>query len=129
MTLKAFCIAILTFLIGLAVIAGTLLLPVLGIGLLLLCIPKATRKWAATRAYHIWISYDKYCNALRFHDHRETISSCLGKSRFHGHPPVFNWLFLDVIVGEMLDVVDPDHCRKSIDWEVGRPESWCRNNT
>ena len=115
---------LLAVLIILAVIVGTLLFPILGIGLLVLCIPKATRNWAGTRAYHIWISYDKYCNALRFHDHRETISSCLGKSRFHGHPPVFNWLFLDNIVGRMLDIVDAEHCRKSIDWTVGRSETW-----
>lgn len=85
----------------------------------LACIPN-TSDWLDKQAYEVWIAYDKFCNALLGGSHRETISSRLGKSRFHGHSPVFGVLSVDSFIGKMLDIVDKDHCLKSIDFNEGR---------
>lgn len=99
---------------------------VTGFGLLFLTLFPRSRKFSGTRAYHIWIAYDRLWNALLWHDSRETISSRLGKSIYYRHPPVFNWRWVDRVVGAALDRVDTDHCATSIDWAVGRGVDWHR---
>lgn len=69
-------------------------------------------------ALQVWIGFDKFCNACLKGDNRETISSRLGKSLYHGFAPVFGFRALDRFVAFLLDQVDPDHCRKSIDWTL-----------
>lgn len=117
----------LIMLIMLAAVALPLLFPGFGLALALLAVVPATRPWALKKAFHLWIAFDKFANAMRFHDHRETISSCLGKSIYFGHPPVFNWLFIDRFIGRLLDAVDPLHCKTAIDWTVGRDQHWREN--
>lgn len=119
--LSALC---LVFLIALAAVFIPIAFPVMGVLLLVAVVLPFSRRWAKTKAYHLWIAFDKFANAMRFHDHRETISSCLGKAIYHGHPPVFNWLCIDIAIGWLLDRVDENHCEKSIDWSVGRGLNW-----
>lgn len=119
--LSGICLAVL---ILIAVVLLPMIFPLMGVALLLASAFPQSRPWAYKKAYHVWIAFDKFANAMRFHDHRETISSCLGKAIYHGHPPVFNWLFIDKCVGWMLDRVDKEHCKKSIDWNVGRNQHW-----
>jgi len=69
---------------------------------------------------HVWIGFDKFCNAILGGDHRETVSSRLGKSTIHGHPYVFGSYWADGLVSWWLHQVDHDHVNKSIDWNVGR---------
>ena len=114
----------LALLIIIAVILLPILFPFMGTALLLAAAFPQSRGWAAVKAYHLWIAFDKFANAMRFHDHRETISSCLGKAIYHGHPPVFNFLIIDKCIGWMLDKVDKNHCKNSIDWNVGRNRHW-----
>ena len=71
-------------------------------------------------ALNVWLGFDKFMNACMGGDHEETISSRLGKSIYHDSPSVFFVKRIDYIVSSCLDVVDPDHCLKSIDWSVGR---------
>ena len=68
----------------------------------------------------VWLGFDKFMNAAMGGDHKETISSRLGKSIDHGSPSVFFCKPLDLIIYKCLDIVDEDHCTKSIDWSVGR---------
>ena len=70
--------------------------------------------------FQVWIAFDKYGNAWLGGSHKETISSRLGKSLYYDHDPVFGFRVLDKFISFMLSAVDPDHCRKSIDWTVGR---------
>lgn len=78
----------------------------------------ALRKQRQVYGYHVWIAFDKFWNAVLGGDHRETISSRLGKTLYHGHDPVFGLYSIDRFVAFLLDQVDPDHCRKSIDWTI-----------
>lgn len=71
-------------------------------------------------ALEVWIGFDKFCNACLKGDHRETISSRLGKSIYYEHPPVFGYTLFDHMVAGMLDSVDKDHCNSSIDWKYGK---------
>ena len=71
-------------------------------------------------ALDIWLGFDKFANACMGGDHRETVSSRLGKSIDHDCPSVFFVKPIDRLVYSCLNVVDPDHCTKSIDWTVGR---------
>lgn len=68
---------------------------------------------------HVWIAFDKLWNAILRGDHRETISSRLGKSVYFNHPPVFVYRKTDKKFSWWLSQVDKDHCKKSIDWKVG----------
>lgn len=68
---------------------------------------------------NVWIGFDKLCNAMLNGDHEETISSRLGKSIFHNHRPVFGSLKFDKMVAWWLHQVDKNHCKKSIDKNVG----------
>ena len=68
---------------------------------------------------HIWIGFDKFCNALIGGDHRETISSRLGKSTIFNHKPVFGHILIDELVSWWLHQADHNHVAKSIDWSVG----------
>lgn len=68
---------------------------------------------------HVWIAFDKFWNAILGGDHRETISSRLGKSVYYNHPPVFGNKSIDKKFAWWLSKVDTDHCKKSIDWKVG----------
>ena len=111
-------------LITIAVVVLLAVFPFMGLALVGLYALPPTRFWAGRKAYHLWIAFDKFGNAMRFHDHRETISSCLGKSIYYNHPPVFNWRAIDRAIAGMLDHVDPGHCRNSIDWTVGRDRYW-----
>ena len=70
--------------------------------------------------YNCWIAFDRFANAVLKGDPLETISSRLGKSIYHRHSPVFGWYRFDRTVSWWLSQVDKDHCRKSIDWEVGK---------
>lgn len=78
----------------------------------------ALRKQRQVYGYHVWIAFDKFWNAVLGGDHRETISSRLGKTLYHGHDPVFGLRIIDRFVAFLLDQVDPGHCRKSIDWTI-----------
>lgn len=69
----------------------------------------------------VWIGFDRMWNAIIGGDSRETVSSRLGKSLYHGHGSVFGWKWADRVVSRLLDAIDPGHCRKSIDGDVGRP--------
>ena len=69
--------------------------------------------------FQVWIGFDKLVNAALNGDHRETISSRLGKSTVYDHDPVFNHIRIDRVVAWMLDQVDPGHCESSIDWRYG----------
>lgn len=73
--------------------------------------------------FQVWVAFDKYGNAWLGGSHKETISSRLGKSLYYGHDPVFGFLFLDKLISFMLSAVDPDRCRKSVDWRVGSQEN------
>lgn len=74
-----------------------------------------------TKYWHeVWIGFDKLWNAILGGDHKETISSRLGKSVYYDYPPVFLTKSIDKTVSWMLSQVDPQHCKKSIDWRVGR---------
>jgi len=121
---KIFAATCLALLVMISMQLLLLLFPIMGSALIVLAIIPLTRHWARKKCYHLWIAFDKFANAMRFHDHRETISSCLGKAIYHGHPPVFNWLIIDKAVSWLLNKVDPDHCKKSIDWTVGRKQGW-----
>ena len=114
----------LALMIALAVVLITASFPAVACLLLFLAVLPPTRKWAAVKAYHLWRAFDCLGNAFLFHDSRETISSRLGKAIYHQHPPVFNWLIIDKGVAWLLNNVDRDHCRKSIDWSVGRGAAW-----
>ena len=68
----------------------------------------------------VWLAFDQLYNAWFEGWQKETISSRLGKSIYHGHELVFfRHGRYDKIVSWALSQVDPDHCRKSIDWGVG----------
>lgn len=69
--------------------------------------------------FHVWLGFDKLCNAALGGDHHETISSRLGKSTVYGHDPVFGHTRADHMVAWLLDQVDPGHCETSIDWRHG----------
>lgn len=71
-------------------------------------------------ALDVWLGFDKFINAAMGGDHRETVSSRLGKSVHHDGPSVFGFKAADRLVSSCLDVVDPDHCAESVDWSVGR---------
>ena len=69
--------------------------------------------------HNVWLGFDKFCNSIRGGNHKETISSCLGKSTLWGHKPVFYSLKIDKLVAWMLHQIDTDHCKNSVDWSVG----------
>jgi len=69
--------------------------------------------------FNVWIGFDKLCNAALGGDHKETISSRLGKSVIWRYSPVFFNRKIDKTVSWMLSQVDKNHCEKSIDWSVG----------
>jgi hypothetical protein len=69
--------------------------------------------------HHVWIGFDKFANAAIGGDHRETISSRLGKSTLYGLDPVFGSIWLDELFSWWLHQVDNNHVAKSIDWSVG----------
>lgn len=70
------------------------------------------------------LGLDKLVNALTFGDHRETISSRMGRalSRDNSNCVVCHWLC------EALNLVDPNHCFDAVDErfrkkrDEGRPE-------
>jgi hypothetical protein len=68
---------------------------------------------------HVWKGFDKLVNAFLFGDHKETLSSRLGKSTLCGHKPVFGILWTDKLFSWWLHQVDHNHVAKSIDWSVG----------
>lgn len=72
----------------------------------------------------VWLAFDRLWNAILRGSDEETVSSRLGKSTLHGHPPVFGFLPIDKVVAHMLDTVDPKHCEKSINWDVGLGEGY-----
>ena len=73
--------------------------------------------------YHVWIGFDRFCNAVLGGDSRETVSSRLGKAIYHGHPNVFGCMAADKTVSWWLSQVDPNHCKKSVEWEFGRSKA------
>lgn len=75
---------------------------------------KGSKYW-----HHVWVGFDKFANAVLGGSHRETISSRLGKSTIHNHPPVFANRWFDRLVIWWLHQVDNNHVAKSIDWSVG----------
>lgn len=70
--------------------------------------------------FEVWIGFDKLCNAALGGDHKETISSRLGKTVYYNHPPVFFTRKIDKTICWMLGQVDTDHCKYSIQKNVGR---------
>lgn len=81
-------------------------------------VAKGSRYWQRT-----WLGFNYFCNALLGGSHKETISSRLGKSIYHGHPPVFIYRRCDKTVVSWLHAVDRNHCLDSIKFDVGRPRS------
>lgn len=68
--------------------------------------------------YHVWIAFDKLWNAILFGDHRETFSSRLGKIWWYEAPTrIPMWICYRLM--RLLNVIDDNHCRKSIDWKYG----------
>jgi len=66
----------------------------------------------------VWLVFDVYWNVVFLGDRWETFSSRLGKIYHHGAPTKMpNWLVHRLVW--MLDKIDPDHCKKSIDWSHG----------
>lgn len=92
--------------------------------LLLVGGPVALLAFAANKykpyALGVWLGFDKFINAVMGGDHRETISSRLGKSIDYNCPTVFTLKAIDKLIYKCLDLVDPKHCSNSIDWSVGR---------
>ena len=112
-------LSILLLLVGisLAIVLTPTFLLLVGAPLALLAVYlRVNRRYALD----VWLGFDKFINACMGGDHRETVSSRLGKSVWHGGPSVFFVPCIDRLVSRCLDVVDPDHCLKSIDWSVGR---------
>lgn len=68
-----------------------------------------------------WLGFDRMWNALLGGDSRETVSSRVGKSLYHGHSSVFYFKAFDRLVAWLLDQVDPDHCKRYIEPLYGRP--------
>jgi len=66
----------------------------------------------------IWLVFDKLWNAILLGDRDETFSSRLGKIYYHGAPTKMPSWFVHRLVW-MLDKVDDNHCKKSIDWNHG----------
>ena len=62
-------------------------------------------------------------NILRGGFDGETVSSALGKSVYFECEPVFFNRRIDNLVNWLLHQVDPNHCKKSIDWDVGESEA------
>lgn len=119
-------VIVLGLLIAVAVLLITASFPAVACLLLFLAVLPPTRKWATVKAYHLWRAFDCLGNAYLFHDSRETISSRLGKSIYHDHPPVFNFLIIDKGVAWLLNNVDREHCKKSINFDVGRNADWTK---
>ena len=69
--------------------------------------------------FNLWLMFDKFMNAIIGGRRDETVSSALGKSVIFRCEPVFFSRKIDVSVSWLLHQVDPNHCRKAIDWEVG----------
>lgn len=80
----------------------------------------------ARYALEVWLGFDRMCNAFMNGDSKETVSSRLGKSIYYNHGSVFGCKWADKTVSYLLDCIDPDHCKKSIEFGVGRPiqQSW-----
>lgn len=68
----------------------------------------------------VWITFDKLVNGLLGGDFNETISSRLGKSIYHNHPPVFGSFDADFTIALLLEAFEENHCFESINWLVGR---------
>jgi len=66
----------------------------------------------------VWLSFDVFWNIVLLGDKWETFSSRLGKIYHHGAPTRFPKWFVHRLVW-MLDKVDPNHCKNSIDWNHG----------
>ena len=67
---------------------------------------------------HVWIAFDKLWNAILCGDSRETFSSRLGKIWWHDAPTrIPKWICYRLL--RLLDVIDDNHCRNSIDWNYG----------
>lgn len=66
----------------------------------------------------IWLVFDKLWNAILLGDRDETFSSRLGKIYHYNAPTRFPEWFVHRLVW-MLDKVDSNHCKNSIDWNHG----------
>lgn len=66
----------------------------------------------------VWLGFDRLWNAILMGDDKETFSSRLGKIWWHNAPTRMpNWFSWRLL--RLLDVIDPNHCRDSIDWSHG----------
>jgi len=73
-------------------------------------------------ALNVWLAFDKLWNALFHGDHEESFSSRIGKIETYKAPTNMpGWL--SYCIFWMLDKIDNNHCRDSIDWRYG----WKRN--
>jgi hypothetical protein len=66
----------------------------------------------------VWLAFDVFWNIILLGDRWETFSSRLGKIYWHGAPSKMPKWFVHRLVW-MLDKVDTDHCKKSVDWKHG----------
>lgn len=73
--------------------------------------------------FSVWLWFDKFMNVIIGGYAGETVSSALGKSVYFECEPVFFSRRIDKTVNWLLHQVDPNHCRKSIDWDVGESEA------
>lgn len=65
--------------------------------------------------------YDKLGNAGLDGDHREYVSSRLGKYKYHGHEPVFLKAWIDDLIIWWLHQLERFHSKKAIQKNVGEP--------
>jgi hypothetical protein len=78
--------------------------------------PKKTER---TYARNLLIGIDSLVNALFLGDPQETISSRLGKTMLAHRGTLPNHHPLQIILATILDALDPGHCNRSIQKNVG----------
>lgn len=66
----------------------------------------------------VWLVFDVLWNVILLGERWETFSSRLGKIYHYGAPTRFPKWFVHRLVW-MLDKVDDNHCKNSIDWNHG----------
>lgn len=67
---------------------------------------------------NVWLAFDCMWNAILSGHPKETFSSRLGKIMWHNAPSrIPNWIVYRLV--RLLNVIDRNHCRNSIDWKYG----------
>ena len=72
---------------------------------------------------NVWIAFDCLWNTILMGHPKETFSSRLGKIIWHNAPTrIPDWVVYRLV--RLLNVIDRNHCRNSIDWKYG----WQKSN-